>query len=270
MRLRVIVLGLIGAAIIWQGTEELSSPQSIEVVQDEWLTPQSIVEKLARQMAAREAEMSFRFRATSSERMMSEAEQMIRDAMNVDDYTRYVVESYTFQSSYYEGERDATITLTMSYRESLPQTEYVTRQAQAALAAMSLEQAASDALKARRIHDYIVKKFAYDETLERNTAYDGFAHKLTVCQGYALAIHRMLRLASIPNKIVEGTADGVSHAWNLVQIDGKWFHLDATYDDPIPDRRGKASHAYFLKSDRVMSRDHQWNKADYPAAPQSY
>ena len=33
----------------------------------------------------------------------------------------------------------------------------------------------------------------------------------------------------------EGISDGRSeaHAWNYVYIDGKWYGLDATFDDPI-------------------------------------
>ena len=41
-----------------------------------------------------------------------------------------------------------------------------------------------------------------------------------------------------------GTADEIDHAWNLVELDGKWYHLDATWDDPMPDQGEDALHQY--------------------------
>lgn len=56
-----------------------------------------------------------------------------------------------------------------------------------------------------------------------------------------------------------------------MNLDGKWYHMDTTWDDPTPDRKGKVSHSYYLLSDDEMARDHIWTgKSKYPAAPAPY
>ncbi len=56
----------------------------------------------------------------------------------------------------------------------------------------------------------------------------------TVCQGYELLTYKMLKQAGINTKIVIGTGNGESHAWNLVYLVGKWYQLDTTWDDSVP------------------------------------
>ncbi|HOM01377.1 MAG TPA: leucine-rich repeat protein [Acetivibrio sp.] len=64
----------------------------------------------------------------------------------------------------------------------------------------------------------------------------------TVCEGYALAMSLLLDRVGIPNCCVVGG----NHAWNLVQVNGVWLQIDATWDDnDVKDRPGKL---YFLKS----------------------
>ncbi|MEI0738920.1 hypothetical protein VQ056_23700 [Paenibacillus sp. JTLBN-2024] len=50
------------------------------------------------------------------------------------------------------------------------------------------------------------------------------------------------------------------HAWNLVLLDGKWYHLDTTWDDPAPDRKGEIGFGYYLRTDAQMKKDHAWTK----------
>ena len=44
----------------------------------------------------------------------------------------------------------------------------------------------------------------------------------------------------------KGNAAWDSHAWNLVQLDGKWYHVDVTWDEA-------GGHLYFLKSDDFIN-----------------
>lgn len=88
----------------------------------------------------------------------------------------------------------------------------------------------------KKIHAWIEQNVAYDATLIKHSDYDALVPPYkTVCQGYALLSYKMLNQAGIQTKIVEGTAGGQAHAWNLVNLDGTWHHFDATWDDPIPD-----------------------------------
>jgi hypothetical protein len=68
----------------------------------------------------------------------------------------------------------------------------------------------------------------------------------------------MMKQAGIPVKIMEGTSRGISHTWNLVQIGGKWYHLDTTWDDPVPDIAGRTSYNYYNLTDAQIRPDHKW------------
>ena len=49
----------------------------------------------------------------------------------------------------------------------------------------------------------------------------------------------------------------MNHIWNLIKIDGKWYHVDVTWDDPIMDKPGRVKHDNFLRSDDgIKDTDH--------------
>jgi len=56
------------------------------------------------------------------------------------------------------------------------------------------------------------------------------------------------------------------HAWNLVKVDDEWYHLDTTWNDPVPDRGNGIRYDYFLLNDTDMRVDHAWEAVDYPKA----
>ncbi|MDD6035531.1 MAG: transglutaminase domain-containing protein [Lachnospiraceae bacterium] len=122
--------------------------------------------------------------------------------------------------------------------------------------ARSLEKA--EAVKA--LHDYLVLNLKYDETYQAasHTPEGVMKNHVAVCEGYARTMQLLLKLAGIDSKIVVGTAGGGAHAWNLVKLDDEWYHVDVTWDDPIPDKEGRVRYIYFLKDDEYMSATHVW------------
>ena len=50
-------------------------------------------------------------------------------------------------------------------------------------------------------------------------------------------------------------SNSMDHAWNMVKVGGKWYHIDVTWDDPVNDTYGKARHDYFMLSDNAISND---------------
>lgn len=119
------------------------------------------------------------------------------------------------------------------------------------------------------LHDYIVQNTAYDTSYTRysikNTLIDGSA----VCQGYAETMGLFFDALGIKNQLIYGRAGGDDHVWNLVCLDGDWYHLDVTWDDPLLDGKdvpGEVSYEYFMVTDAVMAEDHQWEQEDYPVA----
>ncbi len=188
--------------------------------------------------------------------------KLLKNVFAADDYIAYIVDSYLYTIRKWGG--TAKIKVTVRYRETVEQSQQVAERVHKVLPTI-LRQGMSDPDKIKAIHDWIVLHIAYDLSLQRYTAYDAIDSGKTVCQGYSLLAYRMLREAGFRVRIIEGVVDSGSHVWNLVQIGNDWYHIDVTWDDPVPDRKGKVSYHYFLKSDSEMKKDHQWVRS-YPAA----
>ena len=108
------------------------------------------------------------------------------------------------------------------------------------------------------LHDYVCAHFAYDFTDEgkaggNNNAYLMLRDGAGVCKGYAYLMKALLDAPGVNVPCAYVISDGINHIWNTVQIDGRWYHLDATWDDlGAP---GSAGHSNFLLSDAVMKSD---------------
>ena len=119
--------------------------------------------------------------------------------------------------------------------------------------------------KALSIHDYIVTHCVYDETAIRNTGYQALVHGESACFGYAQLYMDAMNRVGVPCQIVvcNDTGDGVGHAWNVVRLGGKWFHVDVTWDDGSPDIYGRVSHDHFLKTDEQFRSEKNGHNFDW-------
>ncbi len=129
----------------------------------------------------------------------------------------------------------------------------------------------------KAFHDYIINSTSYDiattsqaKQTRSHDAVGALVDGKSVCEGYTEAFDLLCYLSGIDCVEVTGTGNGGGHAWNKVKVDGSWYNIDLTWDDPVSSRP-ILSYDYFLVSDAVMRQDHSW--ADYgvwPAAPGSY
>ena len=87
--------------------------------------------------------------------------------------------------------------------------------------------------RVKAVHDYIVLNGKYDNNSLYFSDYDLLTKGTSVCNGYALLTYNMLNKLNIPVNFVSGTASGEAHIWNMVKLDGYWFHLDVTWNDPV-------------------------------------
>ena len=103
------------------------------------------------------------------------------------------------------------------------------------------------------INEILVRNTAYDqEAVGKDDAYYAhnikgvFVDHMAVCEGYGLAFKYLCDLNSIPCICVEGdaTSDGtekVGHLWNYVMVGSKWYAMDVTWNDPVPDKGPSAA-----------------------------
>ena len=75
-------------------------------------------------------------------------------------------------------------------------------------------------------------------------AYGLFEYNTAVCSGYAKAFLGIAEELSIPAIVVSSNA--MNHAWNLVYDGQGWVYVDSTYNDPIPDKRGRVVTTYLM------------------------
>lgn len=128
--------------------------------------------------------------------------------------------------------------------------------------------------KIRVIHDYIIDNAEYDKlkyenrsdnTYKSNTAYGVLIEGYGTCNGYADAMAIFLNKLNVINYKISND----EHIWNLVYLDGKWYHLDLTWDDPISDVNVSRD-TYFLIDTKTLEKindgTHYFDKNIYSEA----
>lgn len=129
--------------------------------------------------------------------------------------------------------------------------------------------------KIKAVHNWMIRNVKYDYyrlmqgyiPRVSHTAKGALVKKIAVCDGYAHAFQMIMKKLKIPCRFVVGSSGGVGHAWNMVKLGGKWYHVDVTFDDPIINGRNTNTtpyYTYFMKSSSVMKKSHNWVKSKYP------
>jgi hypothetical protein len=141
----------------------------------------------------------------------------------------------------------------------------------------------NDELKAKLLHDWIVRHCEYEDEENGESVYDyenmvpssvflsyamdvrGEGIGESVCEGYSKAYTMLLAAAGIESYPIYSN----THEWTLVKIGEKYYQVDVTWDDPIlKDTSGKTvektyetpystDYSYFLLSNRDMEIEHE-------------
>jgi hypothetical protein len=165
---------------------------------------------------------------------------------------------------------DVRVNYTVNYAASADQEQQVDTRVDEVLASI-LDPGMNHEEQLKAIHDWIVLNVAYDTTYQEYSAWAALFLGSAVCQGYALLTCKMLQKCNIPVRIINSEA--MNHAWNMVNLCGHWFHLDVTWNDPVPDLPGRVLYTYYNLSDSEISREpnpHYGWSADAFEAPESY
>lgn len=112
-----------------------------------------------------------------------------------------------------------------------------------------------------KIHDLLLSTCCYNDKVESTSddwrpfsIYGALVNGSAVCEGYSKAMQYMLSIFGIECNTINGMGKNNPHQWNVVKIDGEWYHLDATWDDTTDNN---IYYDYFNVSDSVISYDHE-------------
>ena len=112
----------------------------------------------------------------------------------------------------------------------------------------------SDYKKVLKIHDYICSKAKYEYNAvstpskypEAFSAYGALVKGKAVCQGYAAAFYRLCREVGLGVRTVTSDVNRGAHAWNIIELDTKYYFIDCTWDDINIDENSGEARQYFL------------------------
>lgn len=144
----------------------------------------------------------------------------------------------------------------------------------------------TDFEKELALHDALIRLGSYDQSVydpdtpqgrpDNTNPYGLLVEGQGICLGYATSFQLLMDLAGVECITVVGASFGSTsdHAWNLVKLEGEWYCVDPTWNDPtgwesLPrkDQWQRIHHAYFnVTSDYMRQSDHQW---DYAAVPEA-
>ncbi len=111
----------------------------------------------------------------------------------------------------------------------------------------------SDYETALNLHDWITCHMYYDYSYKYYGADGALIRGYGVCDSYSKGYCLLLEAAGIPVYRISSN----NHSWNAVQLDGQWYQIDPTWDDPgsrkVPSS-GNETHEFFCITDDLMLR----------------
>lgn len=126
--------------------------------------------------------------------------------------------------------------------------------------------------KVRAVNDILVSNYSYDldsTSVKKHYPTALIEDKKGVCSAYAMLAFKMLDALNVPCLLIEGmstdqTGQFQEHMWVLVKDENNmWYHFDPTFNDPIPDKKGRVLEDYLWLNDQQLSQDHTWIYTDY-------
>ena len=181
------------------------------------------------------------------------------------DYIRWNYAGFSGKMSYHISDTtkkcEGTYTLTFTYYTTPEQEAELTTKVNGLLNSFAFTDSTSDYTKIQTIYDYVCRHVTYDNANLNDdsyklkyTAYAALINGTAVCQGYSSLIYRMMKQENINSRIIAST----THGWNIVQLKGKYYYLDATWDSNTPNAWnyflcGEQCTTFFSSSSHIRS-----------------
>lgn len=125
------------------------------------------------------------------------------------------------------------------------------------------------------VHNYLILNCEYDVdefnifkevSEDSSTPYGVLKNKKSICLGYTKTFQLFMNMLEIECITVHSSALSEEHAWNMVKLDDEWYHVDVTWDDPIPDYKASPYFIFLNVTDEVMEIEHDWPRESFPKA----
>lgn len=199
---------------------------------------------------------------------INNADKAIKDSIDKLKYTNpneyYNLSSYNGKMSSWSGSTSVDVTINCVYKMTAEMVKDLDTRAKVIVANIT-----SDSMtlteKERAIHDWIINNTEYDKSYKIYDPYNTLIKHTGVCEGYSLLAHKMFTIAGIKSIVIQGYGDGVAHGWNMVNLYGKWYHVDLTWDDPVSSEN-VLQYDYYNLTDSQIRADHTWDTSKYPSA----
>ncbi|MGD9568759.1 MAG: stalk domain-containing protein [Sedimentibacter sp.] len=209
---------------------------------------------------------NFEIRYTGS---LDNIEEVITKSIIKDTYINSNVKSMGYEYQYTEKSKVHNIEFDVDYIITSAKRAEADKQIDNILSEI-IKPYMNDHEKVKAVHDYIVLNSKYDISMELYSDYDLLTQGSAVCNGYSLLTYNMLNKLNIPVELVTGTGNNQSHIWNMVKLGDYWFHLDTTWDDPVPDTDA-ISYDYYMLTEKEITKDHIISEdLELPDASKSY
>lgn len=191
------------------------------------------------------------------------------------DFGDYGVQ-YIITITYYPGDNVAAAYLSGD-TSTLTEDELALYDAATAWLAENIREDMTDYDKCLTIYSYLSGNVQYSTELlnalntsfkfDRGiTAYGAMIDHLTICQGYADAFDMLTSMLGMNCRQIYGKGNGEPHNWNMIELDGSWYHVDCTWGAGYGGTDNTCSKAFFLSSDAEIGKTHTWDREAYPAA----
>lgn len=226
---------------------------------------------------------------------------MDMDGFNINPYARTILEQYSIDKTLLVGDSildyvqlEIVYSLDWGSDDVIGEYEAVKSHVNNYLESEDYKSAVKEREKIEKINSYITNTFQYDyryfsDYPEEDLIYSAYdmitdnkgedmpinGYPRGVCQAYASYGFVMLQEAGFETITIDGTAGGISHIWNMVKVDGSWYHVDFTWNDPVTfgvsreytnmqDGAGYSLEDYLLVSDKFMiNNSHVWEEVEY-------
>ena len=260
-----IILTALLLLTILSGTVPVAAASSLNLPAEDAQAVAAAVQTVREKLTLRENEISVEIHFSVVDESLLERVvfQIYEEAVahngeaNQGDYIYYHISAVQMNCGGTKSDEgmDLTFTYTVQFHTDAQQEAAVDSAVDAVLKELNLWNA-TDYEKIRGIYDFICGHTTYDfdnlydeAYLLKYSAYAALINKTSVCQGYATLFYRLALELGVDCRVIEGISGGGPHAWNIVELDGKYYYLDTTWD------AGRDPYAYFLKGSSTLT-DH--------------